>query len=382
MAATTTTKGQLCNFMHGMKPAMLMVVVQVAFAGVNVLYKLAANDGMSLRVVVAYRFIFSAAFMVPVALIFERGKRPKITWTVLFQAFLCGLFGGSLAQNLYLQGLALTSATFVSALTNLIPAITFILAISFRLERLELGKAAGKAKVLGTLMGIGGAMLLTFYKGFVIDFMKTDIDLLSSSGDRHVSSVRASSGHRVLGASLALGSCFSYAIWLIIQTKMSEKYPCYYSSTALMSIMGLIQAVLFALCVERDWSQWKLGWNIRLWTVAFSGIMGSGLMVTLMSWCVRLRGPLFVSVFNPLLLVLVAIAGALFLDEKLYLGSVLGAILIVCGLYVVLWGKGKEMKQMARLVPSRTLQETMDVVVESPGNIKATEKDKEDHVNK
>lgn len=51
---------------------------------------------------------------------------------------------------------------------------------------------------------------------------------------------------------------------------MSERYPSHYSGTALMSIMGTIQAVVFALCMERDWSQWKLGWNIRLLTVSYS----------------------------------------------------------------------------------------------------------------
>jgi len=49
-----------------------MVMVQIAFAGVNVLYKLAANDGMSLRIVVAYRFIFATAFIAPIAFIVER----------------------------------------------------------------------------------------------------------------------------------------------------------------------------------------------------------------------------------------------------------------------------------------------------------------------
>lgn len=51
---------------------------------------------------------------------------------------------------------------------------------------------------------------------------------------------------------------------------MSERYPSYYSGTALMSIMGTIQAVVFAICMERDWSQWKLGSNIRLLTVSYS----------------------------------------------------------------------------------------------------------------
>lgn len=100
------------------------------------------------------------------------------------------------------------------------------------------------------------------------------------------------------------------------------------------------------------------------------GILASGLMVALTSWCVRVSGPVFVSLFNPLMLIVVAFLGSLLLDEKLYLGryvirfcffaicpnlnnvillccSVLGSVLIVCGLYMVLWSKNKEMKQVA-----------------------------------
>lgn len=34
--------------------------------------------------------------------------------------------------------------------------------------------------------------------------------------------------------------------------------------------MGAIQAVAFTLSMEKDWSQWKLGWNTRLLIVAYS----------------------------------------------------------------------------------------------------------------
>ena len=146
---------------------------------------------------------------------------------------------------------------------------------------------------------------------------------------------------------------------------MSERYPCHYSSTALMCLMGSLQTVSCALCVENNrWSEWKLGWNIRLLAVSYSvclifsstliagnwnkmviqfivhiitnhrimqfpsftlslflqGTVASGIMITVTMWCVRMRGPLFVSVFSPLMLILVAIAGSLFLDEKLHLG--------------------------------------------------------------
>lgn len=48
--------------------------------------------------------------------------------------------------------------------------------------------------------------------------------------------------------------------------------------------------------------------------------MASGLMSALIYWCVHLKGPLFTSLFNPLMLIVVAFLGSLFLDEKLYLG--------------------------------------------------------------
>ncbi|KAK7302475.1 hypothetical protein RJT34_13365 [Clitoria ternatea] len=209
--------------------------------------------------------------------------------------------------------------------------------------------------MLGTIIGIGGAMLLTFFKGEEIDIWQFHINLL-----RHQNSnvAHAESGSKLLGALCAIASCFSFALWLTIQAKMSKEYPSHYSSTALMSTMGAIQATAFGLCAERDWSQWNLGWNIRLLAVAYSGIVASGVVVIITAWCIQMRGPLFASVFNPLMLVLVAIAGSLMLNENLYIGTLVGAVLIVCGLYMVLWGKSKEMNNnVTQLVPSEIIRE-------------------------
>lgn len=60
------------ELVRGVKPALLMVLVQVVYASVNVLYKFAINDGMSTRVVTAYRLIFATPFTIFLALIFER----------------------------------------------------------------------------------------------------------------------------------------------------------------------------------------------------------------------------------------------------------------------------------------------------------------------
>ncbi|XP_022762929.1 WAT1-related protein At1g25270-like isoform X2 [Durio zibethinus] len=354
--------GRIGNLVHGLKPPMLMVVVQAIFAGINLMYKLAANDGMSLRIIVAYRFMFATVVMVPLAVILERKSLRKINRMVLFQAFLCGLLGGSLGQNLYLQSLVFTSATFVTAMINLAPAMTFIFAIFFKMEKLAIGTVAGKAKVLGTLIGISGAMVFTFYKGIDINIWSTNVNLLHHHQQPGVPTGPSThdTGKFILGAFLGLLSCISFALWLITQAKMSIQFPYLYSTTALMCIMGSIQGAVFALCIERDWNQWKLGWNVRLLAVAYAGIMGSALMVFLVSWGVHLRGPLYASIFNPLGLVFVAIMGSLILDEKLHLGSIIGGILIICGVYVVLWGKAKEMKQKTQLVPTPTADKESD----------------------
>ena len=62
----------LCNVIRSLKPAIVMVVVQITHAGMNILFKLLAEDGMHLRVLIAYRMLFATAFMVPLALIFGR----------------------------------------------------------------------------------------------------------------------------------------------------------------------------------------------------------------------------------------------------------------------------------------------------------------------
>jgi len=53
----------------------------------------------------------------------------------------------------------------------------------------------------------------------------------------------------------------------------------------------------------------------------WQGIVGSGIGFTVMSWCIQARGPLYVSMFSPLLLVIVAIIGWAILGEKIRVGT-------------------------------------------------------------
>ncbi|WJZ86385.1 hypothetical protein VitviT2T_005845 [Vitis vinifera] len=345
--------GKLSHVVESLMPATVMVLVQATISGINIFYKLAKNDGMNTMIMVAYRYIFAAAAMAPLALILEWNSRPRMTWMVFFQGFFCGLFGGSLGQNLFAESLALTSATYVSAIANLVPAMTFILAIIMRVEKLAIQTSGGKAKVSGVILSISGAMVLTFYNGIELKIWTTHINLLSDGGK--VAASQHTSRNQGLGAIMAAASSLSAAIWLIIQARMSKVYPLY-SGTFLMCACAGVQCAVYAMSRERDWSEWRLGWNIRLLTVIYTAVVGTGVMVSLMAWVSMVRGPIFVSSFFPLMPIMVAVASSLLLDEKLHLGSVIGAVLIIIGLYVVLWGKGKEMKKTAQLDGSKSFR--------------------------
>ena len=56
----------------GLKPVLMMVAVKVAFAGTSILFKVVAEDGMNLSVLIAYRTLCASVFMVPLAFFMER----------------------------------------------------------------------------------------------------------------------------------------------------------------------------------------------------------------------------------------------------------------------------------------------------------------------
>ncbi|KAL2323942.1 hypothetical protein Fmac_023000 [Flemingia macrophylla] len=58
-----------------------------------------------------------------------------------------------------------TSATFSCAFLNMVPVFTFIMAVPFGIEKVNMQSKSGKAKVMGTFVCIGGALLLVLYKG-------------------------------------------------------------------------------------------------------------------------------------------------------------------------------------------------------------------------
>ncbi|XP_040367461.1 WAT1-related protein At2g39510 [Rosa chinensis] len=267
------------------KLVLAVILVQLGYAGLSIISMFSLKKGMSPSTFIVYRMAIATIVLAPFAFILERNSRPPMTWSIIAKIMLLSLFDPVLDQNLYYMGMKNSSATFTSAMCNMLPE--YCLAWSFRFEKVSLKKLHSIAKVMGPVITVGGAIVLTL------------------------------------------------AIIL-------RSYPCQLSLTAMICFWGMVEGAILAFVVERGQSGvWSIQFNIKL-VAAFYGAMQSVVAYYVMGMVVKEKGPVFYSAFNPLATVMVAILGSFVLAEQLYLGSVIGAAVIIIGLYLILWGKAKD----------------------------------------
>lgn len=326
----------------GLVPFLLMVLVQLAYAGMNITSKLAIESGMNPLILVAYRQLFAFVSIAPFAYWLEWNTLPKMTKHLMLRILFSSLTGVTGNQILFFVGLKYSTATIACALTNLLPAFTFVLAVIFRQENLRIKMRSGLAKVFGTVLCVSGALLLSFYHGKTIGLGQSSIHWKYAEKMEGTSS---SNNGSMLGILALIGSTLIWAGWFIIQTDISKKFPAPYTSTGLMCFLASFQCFIIALGFDHSAADWSLRDAMRLSSALYAGIICTGLAYCLMSWAIERKGPLYVAVFTPLQLVLTAILSWALLREKLYVGTAIGSLLIVLGLYSVLWGKSEEVNQ-------------------------------------
>lgn len=125
---------------------------------------------------------------------------------------------------------------------------------------------SGKAKVLGTFMCIGGALLLALYKGMpLINSQSQDMANKAASTTRD-----ASTEKWIIGSTLLTAGCLFWSSWFIIQAKISKSYPCQYSSTAILSLFAAIQSAIATLVIRRNNASWILKGKLEIMSVIYS----------------------------------------------------------------------------------------------------------------
>ncbi|KAG1334837.1 WAT1-related protein [Cocos nucifera] len=301
-----------------------LLALQFCYAGFHIVSRAALDMGVSKIVFPVYRNIIALVLLAPFAYFLEKKDRPPLNFSLLVRFFLLALCGITANEGFYLLGLYYLSPTYASAIQNSVPAITFAMAAALRLEQVNIRRKYGLAKVVGTVASIGGATVVTLYKGLPLLHHPADIKL------GVISSVNPMLNWTV-GCIYTLGNCIAWSGWMVLQVPVLKKYPARLSLTKLTCFFGLIQFLIIAAFAENDIERWK-------------GLVASGVASSLQIWCIDRGGPLFASVFQPVQTVLVAIMATIIFGDRLYSGGIIGSILIMVGLYFVLWGKSQEKK--------------------------------------
>ncbi|KAL6006653.1 hypothetical protein ACLOJK_032146 [Asimina triloba] len=317
-----------------------MIIVQLAYGGSNILTKLALQRGMNCLAFIVYRHLIAMLILGPIAYFIERKHRPPLSVSILMKIFLLASLGITIHQNLYYIGLNYSSPTVASALSNVIPSLTFILAVLLRMEEVRIRTVGGRIKLLGTSICVGGALIFILYRGYLFNSIVRS-PLIDISG-KHSGGLRHIKNDWIKGSALILTSHIAYSGWLIFQVKVFEVYPARFSMNTLMCFFASLQCSVVAIAFDRSTASWRLQWNIQLLTIVCCGVVISGLVYYLQTWCISEKGPVFTAMFSPLLIVFVGIFSAIVFAERLHLGSVIGAFFIVVGLFCVLWAKNKD----------------------------------------
>ncbi|KAK8629681.1 hypothetical protein V6N13_078514 [Hibiscus sabdariffa] len=321
-------------------PYVAMVLMRFGSAGMPIVAKYALNRGMSQHVLVVYRFAIATIVLAPFAIVFDRKVRPKMTLSVFLQILLLSLLEPAIDQNLYYTGIKYTTATVATALCNVLPAFVFLLAWVCRLEKVDVRKVQCQAKILGTIGTVGGAMIMTMFNGPML--------ALPWTKNNHSQSTMTDAPNTedpLKGAIMILVGCVCWACFVILQAITLKSYPAELSLTTLICFMGTIEAAIVALVMERgNPAAWAIHWDSKLLAAVYSGIICSGVAYYIGAVVIQSKGPVFFSSFNPLTMVIVAIMSSFIFSEIMYLGRVIGAIVIVVGLYMVLWGTSKDQK--------------------------------------
>ncbi|QCE10733.1 WAT1-related protein [Vigna unguiculata] len=295
-------------------PFIAMVGIECSNVGVNILFKAATQKGLSYYAFIAYSYLISVLFLLlPLPFVFRWSRGlPQLNRSLIFRIFLLGVIGVT-AQLCGYKGLNYTSPTLASALSNLIPAFTFILAIIFRMEKVALRSSSSQAKILGSAVSILGALIVLLYKGSII--------LSTSSPTLHSPMESTAQTNWVLGGSLLAVEYLLVPIWYIIQTDIMKQYPAELIVVFLYNLSGTLISAPICLLLEENLSAWKINPDITLIAIVYSGFFCTGLSSLVHTWGIHLKGPVYVSIFKPLSIVVAAVSSVVFLGDALYFGT-------------------------------------------------------------
>uniref|UniRef100_R7W9J8 Auxin-induced protein 5NG4 n=1 Tax=Aegilops tauschii TaxID=37682 RepID=R7W9J8_AEGTA len=289
-------------------PYAVSFLLRFIYGVMHILTKAAFNQGTSTYVLNFYRHAIATMFLLPIAFAIERMSAPF---------------------NISCVGLKYASAASASAVINLLPVLTFILALLLGMESLQLKRFHGIMKVSGIVLCAAGVTVLTLYQGPELkSVVHYPLFHHASQVDTHPSR------SWILGILLQSLATVLFALWTVVQGPLLEEYPSILLNTSLQIVFATVQSFFMALVMEGDFSRWKLSLDVGLVAIVYCGVFVSALVNYLQIWVI---------------------------------GRVISGALMVGGLYNVLWGKRIEQVALCKQGGSREHAACFDLEEQESG---------------
>ncbi|KAK6913147.1 EamA domain [Dillenia turbinata] len=315
-------------------PVTAMLILRCALVGGATLFKAANNKGLSYYAFVVYYHGLATLLLLFSPFVFNsRSGLPPLNICILRKIFLLGALGAT-TMILAFKGISYSSPTLHSAISNLNPGFTFILAVIFRMETVKLRSSSSWAKIIGTIVSICGAILVILYKGPPIILTKLQSTLTYTP-------LESSKSNWIIGG-LLIAEQVLLPVSYILQAQVLKEYPSELVVTFFNNLFMTLLAGVFGLLAEPNPDAWTCLPDIALAAILYFGIVVAVFVNAGFAWVIHLKGPLFLSSFTPMNIIIAIAMGVIFLGDTPHLGSFIGATIITAGFYTVLWGKANE----------------------------------------
>ncbi|MFW5866990.1 MAG: DMT family transporter [Armatimonadota bacterium] len=206
-------------------------------------------------------------------------------------------------QVLFVTGLDLTAAGEGSLLFSSAPIFTALMAAALGHERIT------PANWLGIAAAMGGCAMV----------------ILGGAGAEHVPETR------VTGDLLMLGSAVGYALFMVVSKPLMTRYGALKVIT-FSFLFGLVVVVPFGAkaAVTAEWSALGVAeWGAMFWTVVLAGALGFAAWY----WRISKTSASRVAVYQYIVPVVALVAAAALLQERPAAIQIVGAGLVLAGLY-------------------------------------------------
>lgn len=287
--------------MKNYKAHIALVAANILF-GINfpVAKSLMPNYFHPIEVIILRAGISAILFFVVQQLFFKE----KIEKKDLLTLALCGLFGVTINQVLFFEGLNLSNTIDASIIMATIPVMVLLISIFLIKEKLTV------AKLTGIIVGAAGAMITILYGKNI------------------------SGGSDVLKGNIFLFiNAFSYSIYFVIVKPMMGKY----SPITVMKwtfLFGFLFIIPFTSHAFTN-VKWEIFTGFTWSALAYIIVGTTFLAYLLIAFSMKFVNPSVASYYNYLQPVVASMLAVLMYDEKITIVKIVSALMIFAGIYLV-----------------------------------------------